>query len=191
MRRVAVVGSPGSGKSTVSAELARTLEVPWVELDALYHLPDWGKPADEDFRRQVTDALDGDGWVVDGNYRVAHDLVLGRADTVVWLDLPRRVVMSRLIRRTAGRVSRATELWSGNREQLRDMVSFDAERNIVLWGWKWFPEYRRRYAARMSDPAPGPVFVRLRTPNEVELFLAAVRMRPPALRSDHREGETP
>lgn len=176
MRRVAVVGTPGAGKSTVASALARALGVPWVELDSLYHLPDWGKPDDDEFRAKVAAALEGDGWVVDGNYHLARDLVWARADTVVWLDLPRRVVMSRLLRRTAVRVTRRTELWSGNREHLRDMVSFDADRNILLWGWTRFPVYRRRYAAQMADRTPGrPAFVRLRTPGEVDLFLAVVR----------------
>jgi adenylate kinase family enzyme len=173
MRRVAVVGNPGSGKSTVSAALARTLGVPWIELDALYHLPDWGKPEDEGFRRKVAEALDGDGWVADGNYSVVQDLAWARADTVVWLDLPRRVVMTRLVRRTASRVVRGTELWSGNREHLRDMVSFDEQRNIVLWSWNRFPVYRRRYAAKMAERATqSPSFVRLCGAGEVRCFLA-------------------
>lgn len=176
MRRVAVVGTPGAGKSTVGAALAHALGVPWVELDALYHLPDWGKPDDEDFRRTVAHALEGDGWVVDGNYHLVHDIVQERADTVVWLDLARRVVMWRLLRRTAGRVTRHTELWSGNREHLRDMLSLDADRNILLWGWTHFAVYRTRYAAQMGDRTTGaPAFVRLRTAREVDGFLAAAR----------------
>jgi deazaflavin-dependent oxidoreductase (nitroreductase family) len=172
MRRVSVVGTPGAGKSTVGAALAERLGVPWVELDSLYHLPDWGKPDEDDFRRLVAGRLDADGWVVDGNYHVVHDLLRPRVDTVVWLDLERRVIMGRLVRRTAGRVVRRTELWAGNRERLRDMLSFDAERSILLWAWTRFPLYRRRYADAMADPAWSSArFVRLRTPAEVERFL--------------------
>lgn len=172
MRRVAVVGSPGSGKSTLGTALAERLGVGWVELDSVYHQPGWGAPEVEDFRRQVDGELEHDGWVIDGNYDQARDLIWSRADTVLWLDLPRRLVMFRLVRRTAQRLARGTELWNGNRERLRDVLSLDADRSILVWGWTRFGLYRRRYADAMSDPVwEGVRFVRLRSPAEVRRFL--------------------
>ena len=61
-----------------------------------------------------------DKWVVDGVYRnKLGDLVLEHADVVVWLDLPVRVWLSRLVWRTARRIATREELWNGNREELR------------------------------------------------------------------------
>ena len=86
--KIAVLGTSGSGKTTVARELARGLGLPHVELDALFHGPGWTEPPIEEFRRRVAAATDGSGWVVDGNYESSlGDLVLERADTVVWLDL--------------------------------------------------------------------------------------------------------
>ena len=92
MRRVSVVGSSGSGKSTVAARLAEQLGVPHTELDAINHQPNWTPLPHEEFRRRVTEITAGAQWVVDGNYSTVRDIVWDRADTVVWLDLPRGLV---------------------------------------------------------------------------------------------------
>src|SRR5437899_4761299 len=113
-RRFSVAGKSGSGKSTTGRAIAARLGLPYVELDALYHGPNWSEPPPEEFKRRILAALEGlDGWVVDGNYHTpTGELVLERADTFVWLDLPLHVVLRRLWRRTWGRVLRREELWS-------------------------------------------------------------------------------
>lgn len=186
MRRVSVVGAPGSGKTWFAARLAATLGAPHVELDAIFHQPGWGElPADE-FRRRVMDAIAGagDAWVVDGNYRAVQDLVWGAADTVVWLDLDRRTVMTRLTRRTVDRVVRRRRLWNGNRERWTNLVSRKPERSILAWSWTMHPAYRERYAAAMTDPAwAGLEFIRLTTPRAVDAFRGAGPSRHPPTES--------
>src|SRR5262245_66425581 len=117
MRRVVVVGTSGAGKTTLARALAVRLGVPHVELDALDHQPGWTPAPTERFRAEVADRLQGDGWVVDGNYARVQDVVWPRADAVVWLDLGRPLVMWRIVGRTLRRVIRGEELWNGNRER--------------------------------------------------------------------------
>ena len=91
MQRVSVVGTSGSGKSTLGAALAKRLGTEFLELDSVFHQPGWVPLPDEEFRRRVGDAVAGERWVVDGNYSSkVRDIVWARADTVVWLDLPKR-----------------------------------------------------------------------------------------------------
>jgi hypothetical protein len=87
--RIAVVGVSGKG-TTLARRLAEQLDVPYTELDALCHRPGWVEASDEDFRRDVEAAMNhSDGWVLDGSYQwKLGDLVLQRADTIVWLDQP-------------------------------------------------------------------------------------------------------
>ena len=91
-QRVHVIGTTGSGKSTLGARLAAQFEVPFVELDALNWLPDWVGLADTDpaeFRRRIAGATAGDQWVVAGSYaRHSTEVLWGRLDTVIWIDLP-------------------------------------------------------------------------------------------------------
>ena len=101
-----MIGSAsGNGKTTLGKELARRLDVPFVELDALVHGPNWVETPDDELRAAIEPVLAADGWVIDGAYRgKLGDLVLRSADVVVWLDLPIRVWLPRLLRRTVRRI---------------------------------------------------------------------------------------
>ena len=78
----------GLGQDDPGGALAAALGARHVELDSIYHQPDWTPLADEEFRARVDEAT-GDGrWVVDGNYSAVREVVWNRADTVVWFDLP-------------------------------------------------------------------------------------------------------
>ncbi len=125
-----------------------------TELDALFHQPDWTPlPADE-FRAQVAARAAAPGWVIDGNYRTVRDLVWARAQLIVILDLPRWRVTAQLLRRTVTRAARRAELWNGNRESFRTLVSTDADRNVVLWSWRTHHRYRDEVPAEARAGAP-------------------------------------
>ena len=94
----------------------------------------------------------------------------------MWLDYPRRVVMSRVVRRTASRGLRRTELWHGNRESLRNALRWDPHRNVVRWAWTSHAPNRERYAA-LQRQSPVAV-VRLRSPRAAEAWLATLAQPP-------------
>src|SRR5215218_3376261 len=120
MRRVAIIASAsGNGKTTLGRTVAQRLGVRFVELDPLVHGPNWAETPDDELRRTLGPILAEDGWVIDGDYEhKLGSLVLDAADTIVWLDLPIRVWLPRLARRTARRISGREALWNGNRETL-------------------------------------------------------------------------
>ncbi len=109
-------------------------------------------PADQ-FASRVASLVAGDGWVIDGSYSAVLPLVWARADTVVWLDPPRRTVMRRIVLRTLRRVACRTELWNGNTERWRNLLTWDERESVISWAWHRFGTYRQRYAAAMTDPA--------------------------------------
>jgi len=115
MRRVAVGGETSAGKTTFARALASRLDVPAIELDALFWGPNWTKPAPDVFRARVAEQIAQEAWVVDGNYSATRDLVWARADTVIWLDPPFRVLLWRLFLRTNRRIWSREELWTGSR----------------------------------------------------------------------------
>ncbi len=175
-QRVAVVGNSGSGKSTLARELARRIKGAYIELDAIHHLPDWEPMERDEMRRIVSERLELERWVVDGNYGAkVGDIVLGRADTCVWLDLPRRVVMPRIIRRTLSRSLRREELWNGNRERVRDWLRPDPELNIILWSWSQVDAYREQFRAAMADPVNAHLdWVHITSTRQLEAWLDAL-----------------
>jgi adenylate kinase family enzyme len=172
VQRVSVVGNSGAGKSTVGTALARQLGACFLELDSLQHQAGWTPLPPAEFRARVAAVAAGEWWVIDGNYSRVQDLVWARADTVVWLDLPRRVVMRRIIWRTLRRVGGRVELWNGNRERWRNFFSWDGRESVIAWAWQTHESTRARYEAAMADPSNARLrLIRLRSPAQVRRFL--------------------
>jgi adenylate kinase family enzyme len=175
MRRVNVVGTSASGKSTLARRLGERLGVPVIELDALHWGPNWTEVPVEVLRERLTTEIAGDGWVVDGNYASVRDLVWARVDTVVWLDLPLRTVLRRYAVRTLRRVATREELWGSNRERL-GMHLFS--RDSLLWWILTTYRRRRREYPPLLAARPDIVAVRLRSAAEARAWLASVPVRP-------------
>ena len=174
MKRISVVGSSGSGKSTVARQIAQRLGVPHIELDAVFHGPDWTPAEPEAFRDQVHRRLQvaTNGWVADGNYSTVREQIWQQADTVVHLDLPRWQVMSRLVHRTVRRMITREELWNGNREPWSNLWSPNPEQNVIIWSWVNHRRYRRCYRSAVTDPQWSHLrFVRLDSPEAVQFFV--------------------
>jgi adenylate kinase family enzyme len=171
-RQIVVKGSCGAGKSTIAPELAGRLKVTYIELDALHHGPNWSEPRSEEFQTTVRRALEEapNGWIVDGNYdEKLGDLVVARADTIVWLDLPLSVKWRRVWRRTMDRLRNHVELWNGNRETWRDQ--FASRDSIFIQVVRSHVRHKQRWPKRFGGDAR---LVRLRTEDEVRRWLETV-----------------
>jgi adenylate kinase family enzyme len=175
VERISVVGSSGSGKTTVARALASRLAAPHLELDSVFHQPGWKQLDRETYQQRVRSFTAGPRWVIDGNYVSlgVADVVWARADTIVWLDLPRWLVMAQLVPRTLRRVLAGTELWNGNRERWQNMLNRRPEENVMLWAWTRHAKVRARYDAFSRDGTWAAHQVhRLRTRGEVARFLS-------------------
>jgi adenylate kinase family enzyme len=172
-KRINVVGVSGSGKTTFAERIAERLGVPHVEMDALYWQPNWGEPPLDEFRARVSDALKGDAWTIDGNYRKVRDIVWGRADTVVWLDFPFLLVLWRVVCRTFNRGIKGEVLWGTNRERLwENLFSKDS---IIWWAITTYRRRKREYPVMFQQPQYAHVnFIRLHSQKEVDAWLISI-----------------
>ncbi len=176
MKRVVVIGTSSSGKTTLAREIARAIKAPHVELDALYWRPDWKGASEEEFRAAVANAAAGERWVIDGNYGRVRDLIWPRATTVVWLNYPLPTVFLRGLARTIRRIVNREELFASNRETFRR--SFLSADSILWWILTSYKRRRREYRVLLSGARePGLDVVELATPGEARSFLDALRAR--------------
>jgi adenylate kinase family enzyme len=172
-RRIAIVGTTGSGKTTLAAHVSSCLGIPHLEFDALYWMPGWTERPLPEFRVHVAEAVGQAAWVTDGNYSIVRDLVWARADTLVWLDYPLPTVMWRLWRRTLGRVRRRELLWGTNQERLREQ--FASRHSLFLWALNTHRRHRRDYPPLLARPEYAHLaLVRLARPGQTAAWLAGL-----------------
>jgi len=168
-----VVGTSGCGKTTLARHLSERLGAPHIELDALYWGPDWTPSSDDEFRRRIAEAIEGERWILDGNYAKARDLAWPRATTVVWLNYGFFTVLGRVIARTVRRSLRREPLFSDNRETLGRAIG--TRDSILVWVLTTYARRKRDYTRlRAERTYPNLVWVELRKPRDAEAWLRSV-----------------
>ncbi len=177
---ILVVGDSCSGKTTVAAALAQRLALRHIELDALNWEPNWTEASDAVFLDRVLTAIAEPGWALDGNYnRVLRPHTWTAANTIVWLDFPLRITIPRTLARSWRRWRTGELLWGTNRERLWEHL-LPSNRSLIWWTLTTHGRRREAYADAMTDSQwEGTQFMRLRSPAEVERFLADARLAEP------------
>lgn len=166
-RRVLVAGTAGVGKTTTAGRISRVIGAPHTEIDGLYHGPGWTvRPTSAQDVDMVTSAPT---WVSEWQYHGVRRLLVDRADTLVWLDLPKPQALWRLVRRTVRRRRHRTALWNGNVEP--PLWTFLTRRDHILrWGIAQRNAMREQVPALVRT-APHLRIVRLRSQREIDRFV--------------------
>ncbi|MBB5939520.1 hypothetical protein [Streptomyces zagrosensis] len=177
-KRIALVGPVASGKSTLATAIAAHTGRPHLDMDELFWGPNWTPVNASVFHAGVHDALAADTWIADGNYGgEAGETLLARAELAIWLDLPLRICLPRLIRRSLRRAGTRQELFAGNRETFSHLFARDS---ILWWGPAHHHQHRRRWAMRLTpDRADGLPIVRLDHPAAIAPQLRSLGLLAP------------
>jgi adenylate kinase family enzyme len=173
-RRIVVVGTSCSGKSTLAKNIAGALSMTHIELDSLFWLENWTEASNEVFFERVASATKASSWVVDGNYRKVRDLVWSQANMLIWLDYSFPIVFARALHRTLRRSITRESLWSGNKESLRK--AFFSRDSILLWVLQSYGRHKREYPKLLAQPEYAHLKVlHFRNPAETESYLSHLR----------------
>ncbi|MCL9759688.1 adenylate kinase [Frankia sp. AiPa1] len=177
IQRVLVVGSGGAGKSTLAREIARRAGLPVIHLDRHFWRPGWVATPVDEWRAVVAGLVARPAWVMDGNYGGTLDLRIPAAELIVFLDLPRRVAISRALRRWAR--------WHGRtRPDMGPGCPEKMDVSFVRWMWTYPRDSRDRLLRVLDAHGAAARVVRLCSPREVRAWLGAAaapglpRMRP-------------
>ncbi len=173
MNRIQVVGNSGSGKSTFSAKIASALGIPNIELDSLFHQPNWRRPDEAQFLRDVDQATQSEMWVVDGNYSAVRPLLWEKIDTLVFIDITLPLTLFRTAKRSIKRIISREVLWGTNRETWGSLFSYKREKNLLLWTLSNFKKRRALYLnPELPIIYPNLRVIHLRNKTELAEFLA-------------------
>ena len=163
MQRVAVIGTGGAGKSTLARQMGECLGVEVIHLDQLYWNPGWEPTPDERWRALQTRLVQGESWIMDGNYGATLPIRVAAADTVVFVDLPRRITISRAVAR-----------WWGSRG--REVHAFGCPERLswgfLVWMWRFPRDSRPLVLAALAEHAAGSTtVVTVRSRADAQRFL--------------------
>ena len=174
-QRILILGRTGSGKTTLARQLSAAIDVPHVELDALYFGPNFSTVPLSLLRDRTSAAIAGDRWVTDGNKSAVRDLVWPRADSIIWLDYPLVVSLWRLGKRALWRTSvlKAQAAETGGKAGLPKQ--FLSAAKGVLTALRSHKGQRREYPRMFAEPENHHLaVVRLRSPGATRRWLARV-----------------
>ncbi len=171
MRRINIIGATGAGKTTLARLLSQKMNIVFIDLDDIRHLPGWVERSNEDFLKIVSEKIKNDSWIVAGNYSFARERVWALADTVIWLDYSAPRNFWQLLYRSIKRIITKEPVCNGNIETWGQ--TFFSRKSILLWFFQSF--WRRRSKLQeifsQTETYPHIRFIRLQSPEETKNWL--------------------
>ena len=165
MRKVLVIGSGGSGKSTFATKLGELLNLEVHHLDQLYWRPGWVETPREEWLKTVTELINSDSWIIDGNYGGTLDVRIQKCDTIIFLDLSRWLCLWRI-------VTRALRYRNGKRPDMAEGCREKLDLEFVQWVWNYPRQGKPKVVKLLAEYSQGREIVWLRSRAEVKSFLA-------------------
>lgn len=166
MKKVIVIGSGGAGKSTFARELGERTGIDVIHLDREYWRPNWDAMPAGEWEAKVAEMLRREAWIMDGNFGGTREMRIAAADTIIFLDLPRRVCLYRIFKRTIKYYGRSRpDMTEGCDEK------FDLE--FFLWVWN-YPNASRKRLMTELEKFPEKSVVVIRSQREADAFLSRV-----------------
>lgn len=174
-RRIIVLGTTGSGKSTFSTKLAKLMDLDLIELDALHWEPDWLEVPDDIFLERVRSSISAEKWIVAGSYHIAGDLIWPKAEAAIWLDYSIWRILWQLTLRTLIRWWTKELFWGTNREKLWVHFRFWSTDSLYAWLFKTYWKRRREYPLILAQPQHKHLkVIRFKHPGETDAWLRTI-----------------
>ncbi|WP_078379850.1 DNA topology modulation protein [Sutcliffiella halmapala] len=168
MERIAIIGSGGSGKSTMARKLGKLLHIEVLHLDALFWKEGWVGTSKAEQREVQQELIQKEKWIFDGNYGGTMDLRLKKADTIIFLDMPRSTCLYRVLkRRYQYRNKTRPDMGEGCEEKL------DLE--FLKWVWEYPVTKKPGILEKLKVLSEEKRVIVLHSRKEVEQFLIQVK----------------
>ncbi|WP_257348498.1 DNA topology modulation protein [Pseudalkalibacillus decolorationis] len=169
MRKIAIIGCGGAGKSTFSRQLGKVLELEVFHLDKINWKPGWVETPREELRVIQEQLVKKESWIFDGNYGTTMDVRLNSADTIIFLDMSRLTCMYRIVKRR----------WMYHKKERPDIGEGCEEKldlEFIRWVWNFRKNRRPQLLEKIASYKANKNVIILRSRKEVETFLEVVRM---------------
>ncbi|AWT49114.1 adenylate kinase [Psychrobacter sp. YP14] len=173
MKKLNVLGTSGSGKSTFAKALADKLDCSYVEMDGLFWLDNWQHVDDQTFIKNIEKALDKPAFVLDGNYSRTIPIKWKDIDTVIWLNYSFPLVLFRAFRRAIFRTISRKKLWGTN--NVENLTRLFSKKSIIWWTITTHHKNRKKVRQLINKPEHQHIkFIELTKPIEAKTLLKSL-----------------
>lgn len=164
MKRILVIGSSGAGKSTFARRLSEATGLRLIHLDKLFWNPNWVETAKDEWRKKIEKTLQGESWIIDGNYSGTMETRLAACDTVIFLDMPRALCVYRILKRVAF-------YRKGSRPDMAEGCDERFDWEFIKWVWNYPQRSKPKVEALLKKFQDTKTVIRLKSKREIENFL--------------------
>jgi adenylate kinase family enzyme len=168
LQRVMIIGSAGSGKSTLSQALGRILDLPVIHLDKYYWKPNWVPTPNDEWDEVVEQLAMKEQWIIDGNYSRTLDIRILRADLIIFMDMPRWLCMYGILKR---RVMYHNKTRGDLNEGCPEKIDFE----FVKWVWNYRKRSRGKTIEKLEKVKEHKRVIVLRSRKEAADFIAGMK----------------
>jgi adenylate kinase family enzyme len=168
MHRILIIGSPGAGKSTLARELGGMLDLPVIHMDREYWQPGWVEPPKEEWHQRVAALVQGERWIMDGNYGGSLKMRLSRAERVIFMDYPRWLCLWRVVKRLRRH-------WGETRPDVAQGCNERGDWEFIKFVWHFNKRGRLRNYRMLGESGKMDRTVVLKSPKETREFMRRVR----------------
>ena len=175
-KRIIIIGTTSSGKSTLAERFADKFNYDFIELDALHWEPNWTEAPQEVFNERVQKAIQAEAWVIAGNYSTTRPMTWPKAELIIWLDYSFPRVFWQLTRRTFTRWWTQELLWGTNRENLWNHMKLWSDESLFHWLFKTYWRRKREYPQLLEKPEHKHLkSIHFKHPKETEQWLNSLQ----------------
>lgn len=173
LKKIVVIGDSCSGKTTLARDLSKKLGIKHIELDSLFWEGNWKNVDTIEFKKRITSALQDTNFITDGNFSMARDVIWDKTDTIIWIDLPIWIILTRFFSRSISRSLKKELLWGKCQETLRKSIF--SKDSLFMWIISTHYKRKRTYSKIMKDDAYSHInFIRLNSAKEVNKFIKQI-----------------
>ncbi|RXZ77469.1 DNA topology modulation protein [Paenibacillaceae bacterium] len=164
MNRILVIGSGGSGKSTLSQKLSNILDLPVIHLDTYFWNPNWVSKPNEEWDKIVEQFTNEDHWIIDGNYSRTMDIRIKKADLIIFLDMPRLLCIYRIIKR---RIMYHNKTRPDLNAECKEKLDWE----FIKWVWNYRKRSRMNTLKKLEQIKEHQQVIILKTRKQVNEFI--------------------
>lgn len=167
MKRILVIGSSGAGKSTFSKRLHEATNIKLIHLDQLHWKPNWTEPSKDEWQNIIKQAIEGEEWIMDGNFSGTMEMRIEASDTIIFLDFPRVICIWRILKRVA-------KYRKTNRPDMAEGCNEKLDFPFLKWVWEYPNRTKPKVEALLQKHQNGKKIFQFKSNKEVENFFVSM-----------------